>query len=89
MSFGYEIMIKLTLMFRPYCGLCHIMLEQLQHLQKEINFDIEIIEIDDFPEVEARYNELVPVLLHHENQICYWHLDEPKLISYLTNLQSE
>ena len=66
---------KLTLMFRPYCGLCHAMRDQLQPYQQEFGFDVEIIEIDEFPELELKYNELVPVLLHGEHELCHWHLD--------------
>ena len=32
---------------------------------------------------EAKYNELVPVLLHGEHEICHWHLDEAALRAYL------
>lgn len=74
---------KLTLMFRPYCGLCHQMLDALKPFQATYHLEIEIIEIDDFPELEQKYNELVPVLLHGEHKICHWHLDEPALHSYL------
>lgn len=74
---------KLTLMFRPYCGLCHQMHDALQPYLTEFNATLEIVEIDDFPELEARYNELVPVLLHGEHEICHWHLDESALRDYL------
>lgn len=80
---------KLTLMFRPYCGLCHAMRDQLQPYQQEFGFDVEIIEIDEFPELELKYNELVPVLLHGEHELCHWHLDETALRDYLQHLQAE
>lgn len=31
----------------------------------------------------ARYNELVPVLLGGDVEICHWHLDEAKLQAHL------
>ena len=31
----------------------------------------------------ARYNELVPVLLAGDTEICHWHLDEAKLRAFL------
>ena len=31
---------KLTLMFRPYCGLCHAMRDQLQPYQQEFGFEL-------------------------------------------------
>lgn len=73
----------LTLMFREYCHLCHQMRDALKPFQAAFGFDVEIVEIDDFPELEARYNELVPVLLHGNTEICHWHLDEAALRTYL------
>ena len=49
----------------------------------EYRAELEIVEIDDFPDLEAKYNELVPVLLHGEHEICHWHLDEAALRAYL------
>lgn len=74
---------KLTLMFREYCGLCHQMRDALQPFQQRYGFELEIIEIDDFPELEEKYNELVPVLLHGDMEICHWHLDATALQNYL------
>ncbi|XXQ68879.1 glutaredoxin family protein [Neisseriaceae bacterium B1] len=74
---------KFTLMFRPYCGLCHQMLDALKPFQAAYGFDVEIVQIDDFPELEQKYNELVPVLLHDQHEVCYWHLDETALREYL------
>ncbi len=79
---------KLTLMFREYCGLCHDMLRQLQPFQAEFGFELEIIDVDEFAELELKYNELVPVLLHGEHQICHWHLDETALRDYLQTIQA-
>lgn len=75
-------------MFREYCSLCHQMRDALALWQTRYGFELEIIEIDDFPELEAKYNELVPVLLHGDNEICHWHLDEAKLQAYLDSLSS-
>ena len=74
---------KLTLMFREYCSLCHQMRDALKPWQLRYGFDVEVVEVDDFPELEAEYNELVPVLLHNGRQICHWHLDEAALQEYL------
>ncbi|ULJ69056.1 glutaredoxin family protein [Wielerella bovis] len=73
----------LTLMFREYCSLCHQMRDALQPLQAELGFDVEIVAIDDFPDLEEKYNELVPVLLHGDTEICHYFLDEPALRDYI------
>lgn len=74
---------KLTLLFREYCSLCHQMRDALRPFQAAYGFDLDIVDIDDFPHLEARYNELVPVLLHGAHQICHWHLDEAAVHGYL------
>ncbi|MDO4904636.1 MAG: glutaredoxin family protein [Lautropia sp.] len=74
---------KLTLMSREYCSLCHEMVDALRPYQAAYGFDLEIIDVDSTPELEAKYNELVPVLLIGGRQICHWHLDEPKLRALL------
>lgn len=81
-------MLTLTLMYREYCGLCRDMKAQLLPYQAEFGVAVEIVEIDDFPDLEAKYNEWVPVLLHGEQEICHWHLDETALRTYLQNIQA-
>ncbi len=73
----------LTLLFREYCHLCHQMLDELQVFKQQYGFGLDIIPIDDFPEWEALYDEKVPVLLHGQNEICYWHLDKAALTAFL------
>lgn len=73
----------LTLMFREYCGLCHQMRDALQPYQQQYGFELNIVEIDNFPELENQYNELVPVLLHGDTEICHYHLDETALLAVL------
>lgn len=70
---------KLRLMSRSYCSLCQKMLDALAPHQQRHGFEIEVIDIDQYPELEAKYNELVPVLLLGEQEICHWHLDEQRL----------
>ena len=78
----------LTLMFREYCSLCHQMRATLQPYQAEYGFELQVFDVDEDPELEARYNELVPVLLHDGGEICHWHLDEAKLLSVLQNAKA-
>ena len=78
----------LTLMFREYCSLCHHMRAALQPYQAEYGFELQVFDVDQDPELEARYNELVPVLLHEGGEICHWHLDEFKLLAVLQNAKA-
>ena len=50
-------MMRLTLMFREYCGLCHQMRDALRPFQAAFGLELDIVEIDDFPELEEKYNE--------------------------------
>ncbi|RMC95714.1 glutaredoxin family protein [Aquitalea palustris] len=74
---------KLTLYFREYCSLCHQMLAELQPWQARHGFALEVVDVDADPILEARFNELVPVLMDGEHQICHWHLDIPALAAHL------
>ncbi|MBV8681051.1 MAG: glutaredoxin family protein [Aquitalea sp.] len=74
---------KLTLYFREYCSLCHQMLAELQPWQARHGFELDVVDVDADPALEARFNELVPVLMEGEQEICHWHLDIPALAAHL------
>ncbi len=76
----------LTLMFRSYCHLCHDMQARLETLQAELGFDLTVVDVDTDSELEEKYNESVPVLLHADHEICHWYLDEMALRAYLAKL---
>ena len=42
-----------------------------------------VVDVDADAVLEAKYNELVPVLLHGDVEICHWHLDEAALQAFL------
>lgn len=77
----------LTLMTRIYCSLCTDMQAQLQALQAEFDFELLVFDVDADPDLEAKYDELVPVLLAGETELCHWHLDDVKVRAYLTNMR--
>ncbi|CAN0503022.1 unnamed protein product, partial [Phaeothamnion confervicola] len=55
--------IKLTVYGRTYCHLCDDMIAGLRTLQAGDRFELEVIDVDSDPLLEARYGELVPVLI--------------------------
>ena len=73
----------LTLLFREYCSLCHHMRQALLPYQQQSGFELNVVDVDEDENLVARYNELVPVLLHGEHEICHWHLNEAALSAYL------
>jgi thiol-disulfide isomerase/thioredoxin len=80
----------LRLFSRDYCHLCHDMLAALEALRGEPGvafFDIDVIDVDADPALEAKYNELVPVLTDAEGrELCHYFLDTAKVREYLSGL---
>ncbi len=79
--------IELTLLGRGYCHLCDDMAEALQPLLAESGATLTVIDVDAHPALEARYDELVPVLLHGETELCHHFLDAAKTREYLSGIR--
>ena len=69
----------LTLYFREYCSLCHAMRDALRPYQQQHGFTLEVIDVDNDPALVERFDELVPVLMHGDTEICHYHLDAARL----------
>lgn len=78
---------KLTLISRAYCHLCHEMELALRPLAEEFGFEIDVLDVDADPELEALYNERVPVLLHAEEELCHYFLEVSKVRDYLGKIR--
>ena len=80
----------LRLFSRDYCHLCHDMLAALEALRGEpgmLHFDIEVLDVDADPALEAQYDELVPVLVDGEGrELCHYFLDAAKVREHLKRL---
>jgi hypothetical protein len=80
---------KFTLYSRSYCHLCDDMLHALQAFGVAPPYTIDVIDVDADPELIARYDELVPVLLGQKSdmdspvQLCHYHLDPAALNAFL------
>lgn len=79
--------IELTLMSRSYCHLCHDMEIALGPILNEFGAVLTLVDVDADPVLEAKYDELVPVLLHGENELCHYFLDEAKTREYLAEIR--
>jgi len=66
------------------------MLAALEALRDEPGvafFDIDVVDVDADPVLEAKYNELVPVLVDGEDrELCHYFLDTAKVREYLNGL---
>jgi glutathione S-transferase len=82
---------QLRLYSRNYCHLCHDMLAALEALRGEPgmpDFQIDVLDVDADPELEAKYNELVPVLVDGEGrELCHYFLDAAKVREYLSTFR--
>jgi glutaredoxin len=76
-------MASLTLYGRAWCHLCDDMRAALAPLLAEFGAQLDVIDIDSDPELEARYNDWVPVLVHENVELCHYHLDEARVRSAL------
>ena len=79
--------IDLTLLSRSCCHLCQEMEVALAPLAEEFGALVTVLDVDSDPQLEARYDELVPVLLHGESEICHYFLDEAKTREYLAGIR--
>ena len=75
---------RFTVLSREWCHLCHDLVAALQPIATEYGWELEVIDVDQHPELEARCDELVPVLLHGEHELCHYHLDEAAVRAYCT-----
>lgn len=67
--------VRLTVLSREWCHLCHDLLDALRPLAAELSFEFEVIDVDQHPALEERWGELVPVVLAGEHELCHYHLD--------------
>ncbi len=79
--------VELTLISRSYCHLCHDMEVALEPLLAEFGAVLKVLDVDADPLLEARYDELVPVLLHADLELCHYFLDVPKTREYLAGIR--
>ncbi|MGF6813777.1 glutaredoxin [Paraburkholderia atlantica] len=70
---------SLTLFGRTWCHLCEDMRAALEPLLAEFGAQLAVIDVDSDPLLEARYNELVPVLVCDGVELCHYHLDEARV----------
>lgn len=76
-------MASLILYTRHGCHLCEDFEQELRRLQAETPFKVEIRDVDARPEWRAAYNDLVPLLLGGDTEICRYFLDPERLRRYL------
>ena len=69
----------LVLYGRAWCHLCEEMRVALEPLAAAAGARLDVIDVDSDPELQGRYDELVPVLLCDGIELCHYHLDEARV----------
>lgn len=77
---------RLVLYSREYCHLCHEMLTALQQLCG-VSCEIEVVNVGRDPELERRFGERVPLLMHAGTELCRYRLEPGKVRAYLSDLR--
>jgi hypothetical protein len=70
---------RLTLLVRAYCHLCDEMRAALAPIAARHGARIDEIDVDADAALEARWGDLVPVLLHDGNELCHYTLDAARV----------
>ncbi|VVD92068.1 glutaredoxin [Pandoraea terrae] len=66
----------LTLYGRKWCHLCDDMLAALEALRPAYDFSVTVIDVDSDPALEARFDEIVPVLMLGAMELCRYRFDD-------------
>jgi glutaredoxin len=72
-----------TIYSRHGCHLCEDAVKILEGLQPELHFEIEIIYIDQDPELEKLYGEQIPVIHIDGEHHDFWRVDPVRFRSSL------
>ena len=79
--------IRLSLLSRVYCHLCEDMAVAVQALLDDYGQSMDIIDVDEHPDLEMTYGAYVPVLLAGEIELSRYHLDVGKVRDYLEKIR--
>lgn len=66
---------RFTVLGRKWCHLCEHMLEALEPIAREFDWEIEWLDVDEDDELEAKWGLLIPVLLADGIELCHYRLD--------------
>lgn len=66
---------QLTLFTRPGCGLCEELQAELEPWLSSENLDLELVDISEDPDLQARFGHRIPVLFVDGEELCFGKLD--------------
>lgn len=76
---GWAPSARVSVVSREGCHLCDVALETVRRVAAETGADVEVVDIDEHPELLARYADEIPVTFVDGAQHDYWRVDEERL----------
>jgi glutaredoxin len=67
-----------TVYSRTGCHLCENAIKEIESVNSDLDFKLEIKLIDNDPQLEKMYGEQVPVILIDQQPHDYWRVDLPR-----------
>ncbi|MCL2589590.1 MAG: glutaredoxin family protein [Betaproteobacteria bacterium] len=64
-----------TVLSRRWCHLCHELVETLEPIAQHYGWQVEVVNIEQEPALEALWDELIPVVLVDGVEICHHQLN--------------
>lgn len=81
---GWESSARVSVVGREGCHLCDVALEIVRRVAAETGADVEVVNIDEHPDLLARYADEIPVTFVDGAQHDYWRVDEGRLRAALS-----
>ena len=69
---------------REWCHLCHDLVDALKPLAEELGWSVRVVDVDEDPALEAKWNEWVPVVLANGVELCHDYLDEAAIRTHVS-----
>ena len=70
---------------RPGCHLCELLVDELTPLIRG-RLDLEMVNIDETPELTLKYGTLIPLVEYDGETVCNFHLDTAAIRAILKTL---
>lgn len=80
-------MASLRVFIHEWCHLCHDLLSELAPLARELRLSVEVVDLAGFPELEARWGEMVPVVMAGDEPLCHYRLDADAVRAHFGNFR--
>ncbi len=68
---------------RQGCHLCDVMKDELEAMAMSIKGTIKLVDIDNDPDLNKRFNNQIPVLFVDDVEICHYKLNKKNLLRFL------